>query len=97
MVLVVTWAVASWPKLSKPRNPPLNRSVFPPSSVMDGDEDEDEVEDEDEDEEVTEEEDVDVGELMAVPGFLETVAGDVLEPSSSRTKLTKSTCGQTKR
>lgn len=44
----------------------------------------DEEEDEDEDEEVTEEEVV--GEVKAVPGSLETVAGDVNEPSLSMTK-----------
>lgn len=76
--LVVTWVVPSWLKPWKPPKAPLNRSVFPPSSVMD------EEEDEDEDEEVTEEEVV--GEVKAVPGSLETVAGDVNEPSLSMTK-----------
>lgn len=52
---------------------------------------EDEDEDEDEDEEGTESEGDNVGEMKAVPGSLETVAGDEREPSSSRTKLTKFT------
>lgn len=80
-VLVATWVVPSWLKPWKPSKAPLNRSVFPPSSVMDDeeDEDEDEVEDEDEDEEV-------VGALKAVPGSLETVAGDSNEPSLSMAK-----------
>ncbi|WP_205684496.1 hypothetical protein, partial [Acinetobacter baumannii] len=46
---------------------------------------------EDEDEE--DEEDEDVDEEKEVPGTLETVAGDELEPSSSRTKWTVLTSG----
>lgn len=47
-VFVVTWVALSWPKPWKPSKAPLNRSVFPPSSVMDEEEDEDEDEDEEE-------------------------------------------------
>lgn len=78
-VLVVTWVVPSWLKPWKPSKAPLNISVFPPSSVMDEEEDEDE----DEDEKVTGEA---VAEVKAVPGSLEMVAGDVIEPSLSMTK-----------
>lgn len=70
-VLVVTWVVPSWLKPWKPSKAPLNRSVFPPISVMD------------EDDKVTGEA---VGEVKAVPGSLEMVAGDVIEPSLSMTK-----------
>lgn len=47
----------------------------------------DDVEEAD-DEDEEDEEDEDVDEEKEVPGTLETVAGDELEPSSSRTKWT---------
>lgn len=81
MVLVFTWVVPVWLKPGKPSKASLNRSVFPPSSVMDDVEDEEDKEEE----EATEEEEV-VGAVKAVPGSLETVAGDSNEPSLSMTK-----------
>lgn len=58
----------------------MSASPRPLISVIDLD-DVEEVDDEDE-------EDEDVDEEKEVPGTLETVAGDELEPSSSRTKWT---------
>ncbi len=84
LVLVDTWLKLWWPRPSNsPPTPNKPLSPRPPSSVMDLDEVEEEVEKEVE-EEAEEGDDEDVDEETGVPGTLEIVAGDCLEPSSSR-------------
>lgn len=67
--LVDTWLVLGWPR----SNPPNPKSSDPPSSVMDLDEPEEG------------EGGGGVDDKREVPGTLDMVAGEELEPSSSRT------------
>lgn len=89
-VFVLTWLLLTlgWPRNSVPPNPPSKSpSPRPDGSVMDLEEEEEVAEDEDDDEEDDE---------WEVPGTLETVAGDELEPSSSKINSTVFTWKQKK-